>query len=354
MAAAAALLAGLLAVSRPRAPAVPLVNLTALALGDAAELAVLKHATRSLGVFRVVGHGVDGASVINASKALFALPLDAKLATSASAAGGAFQRGYIPLGSESGLADYFEVKEGFCYGHAWGKGEYPEGGWPNNLTGANSWPDEMHGLGGGWRATLEGFFDASARLAARLTAELPRALGHRALGQQPPQPPPPQRPPPQRPAQPGTAAPAGAEGAAEGSGAEGAAEGSGAEGAAEGSGAEGAAEGSGAEGAADWAALCEGGEPISIMRLFHYFAATHRPELAAATPRTGSSPHTDWHMLTVILQDQQGGLQVLDQGGSWIDVPAIQGELTILLGDYLHWLSAGETVISHPPRAPTA
>ena len=326
VAAAAALLAGLFAVSRPQAPTVPLVNLTALALGDAAELAVLKHATRSLGVFRVVGHGVDGASVINASKALFALPLDAKLATSASAAGGAFQRGYIPLGSESGLADYFEVKEGFCYGHAWGKGEYPKGGWPNNLTGANSWPDEMHGLGGGWRATLEGFFDASARLAARLTAELPRALGHRALGQQPPQPPQQQRPPPQRPAQLGTAAPAGV----------------------------GAAEGSGAEGAADWAALCEGGEPISIMRLFHYFAATHRPELAAATPRTGSSPHTDWHMLTVILQDQQGGLQVLGQGGSWIDVPAIQGELTILLGDYLHWLSAGETVISHPPRAPTA
>jgi len=238
VAAAAALLAGLLAVSRPRAPAVPLVNLTALALGDPAELAVLRHAARSLGVFRVVGHGVDGASVINASKALFALPLDAKLATSASAAGGAFQRGYIPLGGESGLADYFEVKEGFCYGHAWGEGEYPEGGWANNLTGANSWPDAMHGLGGGWRATLEGFFDASARLAARLTTELPRALGPRALGQPPPQ---------RRPPQPGTATP-------------------------------------------DWAALCEGGEPISIMRLFHYFAATHRPELGAATPRIGAPP----------------------------------------------------------------
>ena len=111
-AAAAALLAGLLAVRRPQPPTVPLVNLTALALGDAAELAVLRRAARSLGVFRVVGHGVDGASVINASKALFALPMAAKLATSTAAAGGAFQRGYIPLGSESGLADYFEVKEG--------------------------------------------------------------------------------------------------------------------------------------------------------------------------------------------------------------------------------------------------
>ena len=110
VAAAAALLAGLLAVSRPQAPTVPLVNLTALALGDAAELAVLRRAARGVGVFRVVGHGVDGASVINASKALFALPLAAKLATSTAAAGGAFQRGYIPLGGESGLADYFEVR----------------------------------------------------------------------------------------------------------------------------------------------------------------------------------------------------------------------------------------------------
>ena len=70
------------------------------------------------------------------------------------------------------------------------------------------------------------------------------------------------------------------------------------------------------------------------MRLFHYFAATHRPELGASTPRIGSSPHTDWHMLTVILQDDQGGLQVLSRsdgwlsrGGSWIDVPARDGEL---------------------------
>jgi len=40
------------------------------------------------------------------------------------------------------------------------------------------------------------------------------------------------------------------------------------------------------------------------------------------------------------------GLQVLGRGGRWIDVPAIQGELTILLGDYLQWLSGGETVIA--------
>ena len=84
---------------------------------------------------------------------------------------------------------------------------------------------------------------------------------------------------------------------------------------------------------ATWAALCRGGESISILRLFHYFAATHRPELGvthdtgAASPRIGSSPHTDWHLLTVILQDRQGGLQVLSPAGRWLDVPAYDGEL---------------------------
>ena len=82
-------------------------------------------------------------------------------------------------------------------------------------------------------------------------------------------------------------------------------------------------------------------------------------------------------MLTLILQDEQGGLQalgyrgdmgrygeiwgdmgryglqVLGRGGGWLDVPAIQGELTILLGDYLSWLSGGETVIAlYLPTSP--
>ena len=211
-AAAAALLAGLLAVTRPQAPTVPLVNLTALALGDAAELAVLRRAARGLGAFRVVGHGVDGASVLNASREFFALPMAVKLATSTAAAGGAFQRGCaplphtgphpllpacltpsascgavrvpadIPLGGESGLASYFEVKEGFCFGHPGGEAEYPEDrtARPNNLTGPNSWPEEAGdpsgSSGGGWRLTLEGFFASSARLSSRLATDLQRAL----------------------------------------------------------------------------------------------------------------------------------------------------------------------------------
>ena len=53
---------------------------------------------------------------------------------------GAFARALAPN------PDPHQVKEGFCYGHAWAESEQPQRGrtgWPNNLTGANSWPDEV-------------------------------------------------------------------------------------------------------------------------------------------------------------------------------------------------------------------
>ena len=46
------------------------------------------------------------------------------------------------------------------------------------------------------------------------------------------------------------------------------------------------------------------------MRLFHYFPPEHAPHVAPGVARTGSSPHTDWHLMTIILQDTTGGLQV--------------------------------------------
>ncbi len=50
----------------------------------------------------------------------------------------------------------------------------------------------------------------------------------------------------------------------------------------------------------------------------------------------GSSPHTDWGFLTLILQDPVGGLQLFHDD-QWIDVPYIPGTLItyllILLSD---------------------
>ena len=84
----------------------------------------------------------------------------------------------------------------------------------------------------------------------------------------------------------------------------------------------------------------EGGERISLMRLFHYFPAN---STSAPIDRQilGSSPHTDWGYLTLILQDDCGGLQFL-RDNTWIDVPAVPGTIVVNAGDYLQLLSNGK------------
>ena len=65
----------------------------------------LRRAAESHGVLRLSGHGVSIERVLNASRALFELPLDVKAATQTVQAGGGFQRGYIPMGGEAGLSN---------------------------------------------------------------------------------------------------------------------------------------------------------------------------------------------------------------------------------------------------------
>lgn len=67
-------------------------------------------------------------------------------------------------------------------------------------------------------------------------------------------------------------------------------------------------------------AACVDGDTISLMRLFHYFpyeqlspetALVKGEKIETEAECIGSSPHTDWGFLTAIVQDNQGGLQVL-------------------------------------------
>jgi isopenicillin N synthase-like dioxygenase len=53
-----------------------------------------------------------------------------------------------------------------------------------------------------------------------------------------------------------------------------------------------------------------GGESTSFMRMFHYLSSEQSADVAPHAPRIGSSPHTDWHVLTIVVQDETGGLQV--------------------------------------------
>ena len=50
----------------------------------------------------------------------------------------------------------------------------------------------------------------------------------------------------------------------------------------------------------------------------------------------GVAPHTDYGCVTLLWQDDVGGLEVMDRSGSWIAAPPIPGTLVINIGDLLH------------------
>ena len=55
----------------------------------------------------------------------------------------------------------------------------------------------------------------------------------------------------------------------------------------------------------------------------------------------GSAPHTDFGCLTILAQDDVGGLQVQTPAGNWVDAPRIPGTFVVNVGDMLHRWSNG-------------
>ncbi len=75
-------------------------------------------------------------------------------------------------------------------------------------------------------------------------------------------------------------------------------------------------------------------DPLILFRIFHY--PPHPPEAT----QWGVGEHTDYGLLTILLQDHVGGLQV-KSGGQWVDAPPIPGTFVCNIGDMLDRMTGG-------------
>ena len=89
----------------------------------------------------------------------------------------------------------------------------------------------------------------------------------------------------------------------------------------------------------DWFARDLTADPTILFRIFHYPATTDA-STAGATGAWGVSEHTDYGLLTILLQDDTGGLQVRSRSG-WVDVPPDPDAFVCNIGDMLERMTGG-------------
>ncbi len=89
--------------------------------------------------------------------------------------------------------------------------------------------------------------------------------------------------------------------------------------------------------------------PLVRTRLLHY---PPQPE-GSGEDQFGAAPHTDWGCMTLLWQDQVGGLQVRNRAGQWIDAPYIEGTFVVNIGDMLERWS-NDLFVSTPHRVVNA
>ncbi|WP_108262347.1 isopenicillin N synthase family dioxygenase [Mangrovicoccus ximenensis] len=83
--------------------------------------------------------------------------------------------------------------------------------------------------------------------------------------------------------------------------------------------------------------------PTLFLRLLHY------PEQPDEEQLFGSAPHTDYGFVTLLKQDDVGGLEVRNKKGEWIPAPPIPGTFVMNVGDILAKWSNGR-LVSTPHR----
>jgi polar amino acid transport system ATP-binding protein len=78
-------------------------------------------------------------------------------------------------------------------------------------------------------------------------------------------------------------------------------------------------------------------DPLILLRLFNYPTRAVPPHLDAGW---GVGEHTDYGLLTLLWQDDVGGLQLRD-GSGWLDAPPLPGSFVCNVGDMLDRMTGG-------------
>ena len=218
-------------------------------------------ASRGLGFFQVVGHGVDPslrAELLHSARRFFALPADEKDRIAMRHAGRAW-RGWFPVGGEltSGVAD---LKEGLYFGTEHGTDDpRVRDGLP--LHGPNQFPERPADL----RRQVLDWIDAVTAAGQAVLRGIALGLGLEERW---------------------------------------------------------------------FDRWCT--DPTVLFRIFHY-----PPPAPGATGDWGVAEHTDYGLLTMLAQDDAGGLEVR-AAGEWTRVPVVADAFVCNLGDMLERMTGGE------------
>ena len=92
---------------------------------------------------------------------------------------------------------------------------------------------------------------------------------------------------------------------------------------------------------ADWFAKTIASQPTCLFRIFHYPPVDILRVPQDGISEWGVAEHTDYGLLTILAQDDCGGLQVRMTTNSWLDVPAEPDIFVVNIGDMLDRLTLG-------------